>query len=174
VRASDEDDLDGWTARLADGDRAAFEPLFRALHPRALRAARSRLDSAHADDVAQATLVNIFSRASEFEAGRAVLPWFYAFLANEIRNAERRSRREVSGDVPESISSSEEDPERRLLREEMERALTRAIDDLDETSAAAIASFLGRAPPPLVPAQTFRKRLSRAVAKLRILVGGHR
>ena len=42
MRDPDEDELDRAMARLADGEREAFDPLFRALHPRALRFARAR------------------------------------------------------------------------------------------------------------------------------------
>ena len=65
-------------ARLADGEREAFDPLFRDLHPRALRFARARLGPDLAQDAAQAALVKVFARASEFTPGAAVLPWFYA------------------------------------------------------------------------------------------------
>jgi RNA polymerase sigma-70 factor (ECF subfamily) len=78
VREAREDELDAWMALLADGDRAAFDPLFRALYPRALRLAVARLGDDRGADAAQSALTKLFARASEFAAGRAVLPWFYA------------------------------------------------------------------------------------------------
>jgi hypothetical protein len=47
-----------------------------------------------------------------------------------------------------------------------------AIDALDEESSEAICALLGRKPIPNIPAPTFRKRISRAYAKLRVLLGG--
>ncbi len=86
-----EDELDRAMDRLAAGDRSAFDPLYVALHPRAVSVARRRLhDDALALDAAQESLIKVFSRASEFARGAHVLPWFYAVCANEIRAIERR------------------------------------------------------------------------------------
>ena len=96
VSGASERELDLLMARLADGDRTAFDPLFAALHPRAVALARMRLDASDADDAAQQTLVRVFSRASEFTPGRPVLPWFYAIAANEIHAVTRRRARDRS------------------------------------------------------------------------------
>jgi RNA polymerase sigma-70 factor (ECF subfamily) len=175
VRVPDEDELDRTMARLADGEREAFDPLFRALHPRALRFARARLGPDLAQDAAQAALVKVFSRASEFTPGAAVLPWFYAVVANEMRAVARTHVPREAGfeDGAESpwVASSE-DPERLLLERELHEAMERAIADLDEPSAEAIGVLLGRAARPAVGEVAFRKRISRAYARLRVLLGG--
>jgi RNA polymerase sigma factor (sigma-70 family) len=161
-----EAELDAWMDRLSDGDRGAFQPLYEALRPRALRFARRSLDEASAEDAAQATLLRVFSRASEFEAGRPVLPWFYAIAANEIRSIARKK----------AIVIEDErvvvDPEAELCEREIARALERAIADLDEDSAQAILALLERGPRPDAAPATFRKRVSRAYARLRIILGG--
>jgi RNA polymerase sigma factor (sigma-70 family) len=162
-----EAELDALMGRLSDGDRSAFQPLYEALHPRALRFARSRLDEGHAEDAAQATLLRVFSRAAEFEAGRPVLPWFYAIASNEIRAIARKKEIAVDVDRPPVI-----DPEAELCEREIARALERAIADLDEDSAQAILAVLERAPRPDATPATFRKRVSRAYARLRIILGG--
>jgi RNA polymerase sigma-70 factor (ECF subfamily) len=164
-----EADLDALLGRLARGDRDAFDPLYAALRPRAERLTQMKLGD-HAADVAQSALMNVFARASEFEPGRACLPWFYAIVSNEIRSARRKSR-----DVPEEqieITAEGDDPETEIMRRELLRALEIAIEELDDQAADAIAAVLGRAPMPSVPAATFRKRVSRAYAKLRLLLGG--
>ena len=66
----DEATLDALMARLAQGERAAFDPLFRALEARARRLARARVDAASASDVAQSALLKVFARAHEFTPGR--------------------------------------------------------------------------------------------------------
>ena len=163
-----EAELDALMDRLSDGDRGAFEPLYEALRPRALRFARSRLDDAHAEDAAQATLLRVFARASEFERGRPVLPWFYAIAANEIRAIGRKKPIPLEhGDRDPVV-----DPEAELGDREIARALERAIADLDEESAQAILAVLERVPRPDAAPATFRKRVSRAYARLRILLGG--
>jgi RNA polymerase sigma-70 factor, ECF subfamily len=175
VRDPDEDELDRMMARLADGEREAFDPLFHALHPRALRFARARLGPDLAQDAAQAALVKVFARAGEFTPGAAVLPWFYAVLVNEMR-AVRRAHAPSEGVPGESAESSwmaaPEDPERLLLERELHEAMERAVTSLDEPSAEAIGALLGRAARPAVGEVALRKRISRAYARLRVLLRG--
>jgi len=169
VREPAEDELDRWMAELADGERSAFDPLFRALHPRALRLARTRLGEGDAADAAQASLVKVFARASDFTPGRPVLPWFYALVANEVRAITRR--RVVGGnEATEPVAS--DDPERALLERELALALDAAIASLDPASAEAIAALLDRPARPAIEGASFRKRVSRAYARLRLILGG--
>lgn len=167
--------------RLADGDRAAFTPLFASLHPRVLAIARRRLGSADAADAAQRVLVAVFSRATEFERGRPFLPWFWAIVANEVHGLARRRRLEQVRETEleaASLAMSTSDPEIELVEAEMRANLRRAIDDLDPLSAAAIRAQLGDAPATASPLSSetspaaLRKRLSRAYARLRLLLGG--
>jgi len=169
-----ERDLDDLMARLADGDRSAFEPLFVALYPRAVAAARRRLDAQAAADTAQSTMLKVFARASEFARGSPVLPWFYAVAANEVRATMRRARsyaplEEASG---QALASSRPDPERAAIHRELSEALRKAIEELDPEAAEAIAAMIGEGERPDVAAPAFRKRVSRAYAKLRVLLGG--
>jgi RNA polymerase sigma factor (sigma-70 family) len=167
-----EAELDQLMSQLARGDRTAFEPLYFALRPRAIRLARTRLGESDANDVAQNALLKIFSRASEFTPGRPCLPWFYAIVANEIQSERRRRARLVDDDVAEDRAIDEDDAEATLVARELERALELAIEELDADGAQAINAVLGRAPLPNLTAATFRKRASRAYAKLRLILGG--
>jgi RNA polymerase sigma-70 factor (ECF subfamily) len=166
-----ERDLDLLMNRLADGDRSAFEPLFRSLWPRALSAARRRLEAQAASDAAQSTMMKLFARAPEFERGAAVLPWFYAIAANEIRAIVRRSRAEI--ELDDDAAGSGGDPERSAMDRELRAAVAQAIEQLDGPSAEAIAALLGERERPRIDDAAFRKRVSRAYAKLRMLLGGH-
>lgn len=159
-------------ARLAQGDRTAFDPLYTALRPRALRLSRSRVGEADAEDVAQAALLRVFSRAGEFIPGKPCLPWFYAIVANEIRaQARKRTALPLDEGAALSLIAPGDDAEAQLMSRELERALELAIVDLDDASAGAIRALLGRDAPPEAGAATFRKRVSRAYARLRLLLG---
>lgn len=159
-------------SRLARGDRSAFGELYVALRPRALRVARLRVGADAAEDVAQQALERVFARASDFTPGRACLPWFYAVLGNELQSERRRRARLVLDEgAAASAVHAEADTEAQLLGRELERALERALAELDTDSAAVIAALLGRGLPPHVKPATLRKRLSRAYAKLRLLLG---
>ena len=175
MKGASERELDVLMTRLADGDRSAFDPLFAALHPRAVALARLRLESSDADDAAQQSLVRIFARASEFTPGRPVLPWFYAIAANEIHAvARRRARgrsREASVERAESVASGG-DPETELLDGELRASVRAAIAELDDASACAIRALLGEAEAPALEPPALRKRVSRAYARLRVILGG--
>jgi RNA polymerase sigma-70 factor, ECF subfamily len=167
-----EAELDALMARLAEGDRGAFDALFRALHPRALRLARARLDLANAEDVAQSALIKVFARASEFTPGRPVLPWFYAVLSNELRSLVRRQKRTVLTEPARFVGADEQDLEAELLQRELARALELAIAELDREAAEAIHAMLERGERPQIDPVAFRKRVSRAYARLRLYLGG--
>lgn len=166
-----EEELDALMAALSTGHREAFTPLFRELLPRAQRFARARLPVSAAEDAAQNALLKVFARASEFIPGKPVLPWFYAVLGNEIRAVVRKEGKAFV-EVSEDLRVDLPDAEAGLLRDELERALERAVADLDPVSAEAIAAALGRAERPQVPDSTFRKRLSRAYERLRATFRG--
>ncbi len=143
----------------------------RELRPRAVRLVASRIAEAQRQDVVQSTMMKIFARASEFTPGRPCLPWFYAVMANELRAVQRREARFVA--EPEDLVDESKTADALLIDRELERALDIAIESLDDDSADAIRALLGHAPRPDVSAATFRKRVSRAYAKLRLLLGGH-
>lgn len=159
-------------SRLAQGDRSAFDRLYGALGPHALQIARARVGANDAQDVAQRVLERVFARASDFTPGRPCLPWFYAIVSNELRRDRRQRARLVLGEnAAVATVAVEPTAEAALLERELERALESAVAELDADAAAAIAVLLGRAPPPDVKPATLRKRLSRAYAKLRLLLG---
>jgi DNA-directed RNA polymerase specialized sigma24 family protein len=126
-----------------------------------------------ADDAAQSTMMRVFSRAPEFTRGAPVLPWFYAVAANEVRAVLRRTRATVDLDDAGPLAG-DDDPERLAIDRELRAALAGAIESLDAASAEAIAALLGEGARPDVADAAFRKRVSRAYAKLRVLLGGHR
>ena len=170
-REAREADLDAWMNRLAGGDRSAFEPLYVALRVRAFRFARMRVGEEVAADVTQAALLNVFARASEFTPGKPCLPWFYAIVVNEIRSAERKVARHVPSEIREDALVASDDAESLMIERELGRALELAVESLDEDAANTISAVLGRAPMPACAPATFRKRVSRAYAKLRLILG---
>jgi hypothetical protein len=82
----------------------------------------------------------------------------------------RRAKPEVG--VDESLPA-EGDPERAAVDRELRAAVGQAVQSLDVASAEAIAALLGEADRPAIDEAAFRKRVSRAYAKLRVLLGGH-
>jgi len=103
-----------------------------------------------------------------------VLPWFYAMAANELRTLRRRGiteRRREAADTLAADLPGPDDPERDLVERELHDSLARAIASLDDDSAGAIASMLHGSQRPSMTRAAFRKRVSRAYARLRWLLG---
>lgn len=165
-------ELSRWMARLADGDREAFTPLFDRLWP-LLRAFTTRAlrHAADADDVAQRALVSVFARASAYDRDRDALAWALGIAAWECRTLRRaRSRRREQPLAPcHDAPTTGASPEQRLLDDELAAAFAAVVGSL--ASADRIALGLddgdGDARGPASPAQ--RKRKQRALLRLRAL-----
>jgi RNA polymerase sigma factor (sigma-70 family) len=170
VADANEATLDQLMARLAQGERAAFDPLFQQLAPRARRVAEARLGKANAADVAQSALLKLFAHAHEFTPGRSLLAWFYAILANEVRSA-RRAGKAHEAVQDHELMDERASAEQQLIERELLSALEAAVDELDADASEAIHALLGRGPKPQLESATLRKRVSRAYARLRIMLG---
>jgi RNA polymerase sigma factor (sigma-70 family) len=158
--------------RLADGDRRAFDPLFAELWP-LLRAfcRRATGSEADGDDAAQEALVKIFARASTFDPDRNAVSWVLAIAAWECRTVRRRAARRREQDLTRAADTPSTD---RSIDDTLEsHQLAAAATDLlgalapqdAETILAAVSGDAAERPP-IAPA-TFRKRLERALARLR-------
>jgi RNA polymerase sigma-70 factor (ECF subfamily) len=156
--------------RLVDGDRTAFTPLFEALWP-LLRAycRRALAHDADGDDAAQQAVVNMFLRASEFDRSRSVLPWAFGIAANECRTIRRRGlrRREAVFDSAGAEASHATSPEQAVMERELIAAASAVLGALRHEDAAAIRSAIGTEERPDIPPATFRKRVERAMGRLR-------
>ncbi len=155
------------TARLADGDREAFDPLFDALWP-FLRAFATRLlgDPADADDAAQQALLRVFARASEYEAGRDALPWIVAIAANECRTLRnRRSRRREESLGAADPAAPADDGEAAAIA----AAALALLGELPAEDLATLRAAWFGDPRPDIAAATFRKRVQRSTRRLREL-----
>lgn len=154
-------------ARLADGDRTAFDPVYEAVWPlfRGL-AARMLDDPADADDAAQQALINVFSRASEFDSGRDALPWLLGIAAWECRTVRNKRARRREGPL-DGIAPTVAATEAALVERDLLKALDALVLTLRPDDVATLRVALGRAERPDLPPATWRKRLERSLARLR-------
>jgi RNA polymerase sigma-70 factor (ECF subfamily) len=163
-------ELQDLLARLADGDRAAFPPAFTLLWPVTRAFARSYLrDEGGAEDAAQQSLVRVFLRAAEFDASRPALPWVLGVVANECRTLRRQTQRRREGPLeePDAHPYPGDSPEEAATRRDLERAAFAALGGLPAADVEAILAHIGVAERPDLPPATFRKRLERALKRLR-------
>jgi RNA polymerase sigma factor (sigma-70 family) len=152
--------------RLADGDRAAFRPAFALLWPR-LRAFAARcLAAADAEDVAQAALLRVFSRASEYDPERDAFAWALGIAAWECRTLRRRRQRRREDHVaPPDPPDPGENPEETIIARDLSAAAEAVLGTLRPIDIETIMVAAGSRN---LRGATFRKRLSRALARLRV------
>ena len=153
---------------LARGERAAFDPLFRRLWPLLRGFARRFLPAEEADDAAQEALLRIFRRASEFDPARDALAWAMGVAAWQVRTHRtkaRRRREDIAQPLPEREDPSAS-PEEQAAAGELAAALERALAELRPDDAATLLAY-ARGERPDLPGATFRKRVERALNRLR-------
>ena len=153
----------------ADGDRAALDPLFAALWPVVARyTARMLGDDALGEDAAQDALVALFARLDRYDRERDALTWALAHATWAARTHRRRAHRrgeEALAVAPEPVhagAGAHED--RDLVRAALATLAELAPRDVEVIAAALLDDDELRAQ--LAPA-TFRKRLERALGRLR-------
>jgi RNA polymerase sigma-70 factor (ECF subfamily) len=164
----DATDLDALMARLADGDRLVFTPVFQILWPRVIKLCSSMLkNDADASDAAQQAMEKILSRASGYDRGRAALPWALAIGAWECRTIRRSRlrRREFHQDGgPEPATSSSEDD---LVQRNLTAAALDAIGQLSEADKETLFATFWEESSGAAKGPALRKRRERALHRLR-------
>ncbi|HJQ99612.1 MAG TPA: sigma-70 family RNA polymerase sigma factor [Candidatus Polarisedimenticolaceae bacterium] len=157
-------------ARLADGDRSAFTPVFEILWPLLSSFARRVLgDAALAEDVAQHALVVVFAQASRFDTSHDAAAWAVAIAANECRNARRRRSRWAA--LPEDALSRpdpRDGPEAEAIARDLVEGAVALVGQLKPEDAAALEA-VWRGEKTGLPPATLRKRVQRASERLRTL-----
>jgi RNA polymerase sigma-70 factor, ECF subfamily len=160
-------------SRTADGDRGAFEVLYRRYARPVFGLALRRLgDRGRAEDAVQETFASIWRAARSYRPERGPgAPWLYAVARNAITDR-GRARTEPPAEVPEEASSEAGPPER------VEATWTawrvhRALEELTTNertvielaywsglSQSEIAEYLG------IPLGTVKTRTRAALARL--------
>jgi len=162
--------LQALMTRLAAGDRSALHPVFELLWPVLRRFAGRHLPPAEAEDAAQEAVVKIFMQAAGFDTSRSAVAWTLGITGYEIRTARRRRRRRreepadaaALGARPDPAS----DPEAAALARDLESTLATALGALRPEDAETLRLY-ARGARPAIAAATFRKRVERALARLR-------
>ena len=159
--------LDALMARLAEGDRRAFTPLFERLWPPILRLCTAMLkNQADAADAAQQALEKILTRAADYDSARPALPWALAIASWECRTLTRKRvrRREYPEQSAPEIPTADPDGDY-VERELIEAALTTLGTLSYADRETLIATFWQEAAS--VGGATLRKRRERALGRLR-------
>ena len=151
----------------ADGDRAAVDPLFHALWPITVGYATRFLGNPSlAEDCAQESLVKLFGQLERFDRERDALTWALTHATWQCRTERRKHARR--GETNESIEVAVDDRHRHEERELVHAALDTlaSLPARDRDVIAAVLTDDDELRRALAPA-TFRKRLERALGRLR-------
>lgn len=153
-----------------------FRRIFDETYDPVLRYCLRRLPAADANDAAAEVFTVAWRRLDSLPDGEGTLPYLYGIARNVVRNVQRSTRRTVRlraklQSLPDEFHPP---PERVIVRNEEDRILVEALATLspddqeilrlrtyEDLDSRRIAAVLGCSEP------AARKRLSRAVARLR-------
>jgi RNA polymerase sigma-70 factor, ECF subfamily len=152
----------GLTA-LAGGDRSAFRPVFAGLWP-LLRSfcERTLHDPDLGQDAAQSALMKLFLHATEFRPDGDAVAWALGFASFECL----RLREETNEALLASVAGVQASPEQATVEADLRAAAVVVLGALRPKDAQAIELALAGPRPAASPA--FRKRLQRALERLRV------
>ena len=141
-----------------------------------------------AEDVLQATLMQLHIKCDQFEEGRKVRPWLYRIAMNQAIDSKRRNRRHeiaslnqssrsVDGqpyELVEMIRGDDVQPLDNLQLEEQHQSVRRAVSDLPQSlrSIVSLVFFQGlkyreAADALSIPVGTLKSRMHSALLQLR-------
>jgi RNA polymerase sigma-70 factor (ECF subfamily) len=155
-------------ARLADGDRSAFSPVYEALWPVLRKFVARQLPAVDSEDAAQEALLKVFCRASDFDPERDALTWALGIAAFEVRTVRKRvlRRKEALGEPPRP-SGAGESMEDDVISRDLQSVALEVLGTMEPSDIETLLNAAsGRRSS--VRAATFRKRLQRALSRMRI------
>lgn len=199
--ASESRDLSRSDEELMDtfrrtGQREIFELLVHRYERELFSYLRRYLgDVQAAEDVFQATFLQVFLKRDQYEPGRRFRPWLYAVATNQAIDEQRRGRRHrlssldragqgEEGDVGKLVDllvSHVDDPLAQVDANERQRWMREAVDKLAEPLRAVVnlvyyqdLKYRDAAEILNVPVGTVKSRLHMAILKLHdILISTH-
>jgi len=167
------------------GDAAAFATLVRRYERELFSYLRRYLgDAEMAEDVFQATFLQVHLKKDQFEAGRRFRPWLYTIATNQAIDAQRRNRRHRMASLDarggddvatllELLASDDDTAAERLEEQEAREWVQAAVAELPDTLRRTLvlvyhqgmkyreaAEVLG------IPVGTVKSRLNAALLKL--------
>jgi DNA-directed RNA polymerase specialized sigma24 family protein len=160
--------IQAWMVQFADGERAAFQPLFDALWPILLSFASRTLEPlADAEDAAQQAMLKVFSRIADFDRARDGVSWVLGIVGYEVMTLRKqRARRRETGAAPlDRLQQEGADAEEVAIRDQLRQAALELVGELPERDGAALAHAFTGMPAPTD--ETSRKRRFRALERLR-------
>ncbi|MEO8114263.1 MAG: RNA polymerase sigma factor [Phenylobacterium sp.] len=134
-------------------------------------------DVAHAEDLAQRTLLTALEAQGGFRGESSLTSWLFGIALNKVRDHRRAQRRDLrldGEDVLAGLADEGDDPATAFARDEQRRRVRAAVDSLPDEMRELVVlvsleglSYDQAAAVADVPVGTVRSRLHRAKALLR-------
>ncbi len=157
--------------RVAIGDRIAFARLFEDLWPIVRRfCAKMMKADVDADDAAQEAMMKIFSRATQYDPTRPVLPWVLTISAWECRTLMQKRRRRNEAPSEHSPEPSGNVTANEIAQRELSAAIEAALSHLSVADRAAMLTAFWQIDDNAgLTTAAERKRRQRALERLRVI-----
>jgi RNA polymerase sigma factor (sigma-70 family) len=181
LQASPEPDETALLARVARGDRDAFDALYRNYWPRLQRFLGQLTHRPQmVEELINDTMLVVWQSARGFRADSRLSTWIFAIAYRKAMKALRRSERMPPPPPPEEEMATEE-PEREMMRVQLRRQLDRALASLppEQRAAVELTYYHGYACAEIAqimecPVDTVKTRMYHARRKLRLLIDDQR
>lgn len=169
----------GLIARIAAGDLAAFETLYRLYHPRLTRFLdRMTRRPGMVEELLNDTMMVVWRRAGSYNGRSKVSTWVFGIAYRKALKALRRLDEAVDHEADEPCAPDDE-PERHLGRRQVHALLMRALQGLSAEHRAVVdlTYFHGMGYREIsqvvdCPVDTVKTRMFHARRRLRLLLGG--
>lgn len=172
-------EIEEWIAKMALGDRASFELIYRATSAKlfgiTLRVLKNRTE---AEEALQESFVKIWRNAGRYQVnGLSPMSWLITIARNTaIDQLRRHPSGEVAGgsELMDTIADSQPGPEAILMRQSDVAQLGMCLGELDPVHSIAVRgayldgkTYAELADDAAVPLNTMRTWLRRSLIKLR-------
>lgn len=156
-------------AALAEGERGAFDAVYRTLWPVLTQlVATMSADRMIAEDIAQQAMLKIMARVSTFDPSRDALAWSMTIAVNEYRSYRRKLGNRAS-QLAATIEPVDDDtPEAITTRENLRAAARAVLGQLRAQDREVLVAVIYDGLRPPLAGAAFRKRLQRALAHTRL------
>jgi RNA polymerase sigma-70 factor, ECF subfamily len=159
-------------AALADGERDAFDLVYRTLWPLLVKVITGISgDRTIAEDVAQQAMLKILGRVSTFDRSKDALAWSMAIAVNEYRSYRRKlgNRAVDEGNWLLAATIDCDTPEAITMRNNLREAARAVMGQLQPRDLEVVVAAMYDSQRPPLAAAAFRKRLQRALASTRVI-----
>jgi RNA polymerase sigma-70 factor (ECF subfamily) len=166
--------------RVADGDRRAFEDLYRSYHPRLTRFLFNLLRRPQlVEEVLNDAMLVVWKRPGAYNGTSRASTWIFGIAYRKALKALKRNDDPIEDPNPELRQSEEASPEEQAGKRQVREALARAIGELsrDHRTVVDLAYFHGVGYREIAqimgcPVDTVKTRMHHARRHLKRIVAG--